>query len=304
MASSVAIAKPAAALDDAGMTTRSRALGAAVLWIGTAACGDDGASGPPGAAASGSGGAGGTTATSTSAAAGGAGGDGGTTGTSTATGGGGSPDSTSAGGGGSGGAGSTSTGSGGEGGGDPCEALGDDPLVAPSGFTMHEKTWEQAFYGYRYPLSGGPLAPIGSFTLRDEFPPTGPPIAGRYITIPFTPDGGNHKLEWALAQPIGAHGYPGRGASTIWVGVSTCKGDFRPADEAAGEPLLRDACRKFSIQSALFYGPTESSNVCELETGATYYLNVIFADPADGLSPTEHTCSGSEERCEGNFKHN
>ena len=187
-----------------------------------------------------------------------------------------------------------------------CTGISGD-LVKPAGFTQHFKTWPQAFYNYQYPLSGGPLAPVGSFTMRSEFPSTGPAIAGRYITIPFTPDGqGTHKLEWALAQPIGSpiNYNPARGADRVFVTLSTCMGDFRLENNQSSDPLLWDDCRKSLQQGAIYYAANGSNNVCQLTTGKTYFVNILFADPTDGLTTTEHTCGGANTRCEANFKHN
>src|SRR5690606_32540879 len=104
-----------------------------------------------------------------------------------------------------------------------------DPLVAPAGFIAHDVPWQQAFFGYQYPLSGGSLAASGSWPLRDIAPATGPPIAGRYICIPLVPDHRTHNLEWGLVQTTMV--YPlGRGASSVFVSISPCPGDLRAAD--------------------------------------------------------------------------
>ena len=59
------------------------------------------------------------------------------------------------------------------------------------------------------------------------------------------------------------------------------------------------------MQGSLHYGPAAvTSNVCALATGGTYYINILFADPRDGLTTDEHTCLDPEPRCEANFKHN
>ena len=177
-------------------------------------------------------------------------------------------------------------------------------LVAPAGFKAHDVAWEQAFNGYAYPLSGGPLAAIGSWTLRRSWPDTGPELPGRYLSIPLVPDGDSHKLEWTLVQFTTVYPFA-RSAESVFVSVSPCPGDFRVADEASSDPFERRACRKISMQGALYYGPqAATSNVCVLETGREHYINVLFADPRDGLTTSEHSCAGEEPRCEANFKHN
>lgn len=179
------------------------------------------------------------------------------------------------------------------------------PLVKPTGFTMYEKTWPQAFYGNAYPSTGAPLAPVGSFTLKSSGN-TGPAIAGKYITVPFTSATGVFKANWLQAQPIHENGYTfSRPAANVYVTISTCRGDFRLPDNGASDPLLKSACRKKSSSTSIFYSGTSfGSSSCAIEVGKQYYINFLFADPWDGLTTTEDTCAGtSEDQCEVNFSH-
>jgi len=185
-----------------------------------------------------------------------------------------------------------------------CTGMTGHELVKPAGFTIYDKTWPQAFYGNQYPSTGAPLAPLGSFTLKGSGN-SGVPIAGRYISIPFVPGSGTYKINWLQVQPISDYSYgPARPAEKVYITLSTCRGDFRLPDNNAGDPLLRTACRKIHSSTSIFYSTSTSGfNTCGLQAGQQYYLNVMFADPFDGLTTTENTCLGGNTMCEVNFRH-
>lgn len=191
---------------------------------------------------------------------------------------------------------------------DYCESIAGDPLVRPEGFVEHLLTWEQAFYGHRYPSSGSPLAPMGSFTLRSGSD-NGPPIAGRYLSIAFTPSTGVYRLGWLQIQFIPEHGYivtpdgQTRVADNVYFTVSRCPGDFRLPDSASGDPALHQGCRKIRSAGAIFYSEASGFNVCPIEVGEPHYLNVLFADPRDGLTTTENTCGAGRDACEVMTRH-
>ena len=171
-----------------------------------------------------------------------------------------------------------------------------DPRNLPVGFTPHVTPWEQAFNGYSYPLSGGPLAAVGSWSLKRRND-SGPSMANRYLSIPFVADGRQHKIDWALVQPTYLYPYARQGDP--FVTISPCWGDFREANDLAPDAFLRKACRKGpQVQGSVFYGPT-GSNVCWLNAGQTYYLNIAFHD-----FDTGPTCRTDDGRCETNMKHN
>lgn len=178
------------------------------------------------------------------------------------------------------------------------------PLVKPAGFTAYDKPWAQAFFNNQYPSTGAPLAPLGSFTLKSAGN-SGVPIAGRYISIPFVPGNGTYKMNWLQVQPIQDYAYGfARPAQSVFMTLSTCRGDFRLPDNSAGDPLLRTACRKIHSSTSIFYSTMNSGfNTCGLQQGQQYYLNVMFADPTDGLTTTENTCLGGNTMCEVNFRH-
>jgi hypothetical protein len=178
----------------------------------------------------------------------------------------------------------------------------EDPLIAPAGFTRHQLTWEQMFLGASFPNTPSYLVPVGSWTLRSLAVATrGPAIAGRYLTVPFVPSTGrDYRISWLNAQTIMAAGYTNpRAADSVMVSISSCSGDFRRPNTFSTDPDLR-FCRSLSNTGVLSFG-TNTSSFCRLTPGQTYWLNIAFANPAGGLTTTEHTCSGTEIRCEANF---
>lgn len=185
-----------------------------------------------------------------------------------------------------------------------CTGMTGHELVKPAGFTAYDRTWTQAFFGYQYPSTGAPLAPLGSFTLKSSGN-TGLPAAGRYISIPFVPESGVYKINWLQVQPIQDYSYgPARPADFVYMTLSTCRGDFRLPDNGAADPLLHARCRKMHSSTSIFYKTgAPGFNSCGLQAGQQYYLNVMFADPFDGLTTTENTCSAGNSMCEVNFRH-
>lgn len=80
-----------------------------------------------------------------------------------------------------------------------------------------------------------------------------------------------------------------RGAQFRYVAVSTCPTDFRPGNAASPDPTMQPACRGYAGEGdfmALNFGPP-IEGVCNLDPTRTYYLNVIFDDPADGFNALE-----------------
>lgn len=196
-----------------------------------------------------------------------------------------------------------------------CEGM-TGPLVKPSGFTGSTVPWDQAFR-YRswtssafsfpeYPAIGSSLAPTGSFTLRSSTgTDQGPPIVGKWIAIPFTAASGVYFFNWLDPQPIPERAYgPSRAASSVYMTLSTCKGDFRLPDNSASDPLLKAVCRKQAGSATITYSASQFGGLsCPLQMGRQYYLNVLFANPSDGLTPTEHTCLDGKTACDVNLRH-
>lgn len=186
-----------------------------------------------------------------------------------------------------------------------CTITSSDPLFQPSSFVSHVLDWEEVFYGNSFPvIKSGGLAPVGSFTFRSPSQPSGIPIAGNYISVPFVPAAGtNYKVEWYRAQAITARNYRiARPADSVYVTISPCAGDFRLRSFAVpNTDALHPNCRTHTQDGTLFYGTTGGAAQCALQPGQTYFLNIIFADPGGGLSPVENTCADGSSYCDANF---
>src|SRR5690606_28483040 len=87
---------------------------------------------------------------------------------------------------------------------DPC---GGAPNIRPAAFVRAQVPWSKMFYGQQFPRTPSFLTPVGSWTLRSSSN-SGPPIRGKYLTVPFTPSAGqNYRLSWLNTQAIWAAGY-------------------------------------------------------------------------------------------------
>jgi len=185
-----------------------------------------------------------------------------------------------------------------------CDITSTDPLFTPAGFTEHRVPWSTAFYGSVYPATGGYLNPIGSVTMGKM------PVNGRYLAIEFKPAAGQGlSLAWEQAQAVAQHNYrTANPAGPVFLSISPCPGDFRlpvssptPASVEA-EDYLRPACRKFDQAGTIYLNTTKPSfNNCGIVPTRTYYLNVLFANPNDGLITSETTCLAGTS-CEANFQ--
>lgn len=187
---------------------------------------------------------------------------------------------------------------------DGCDITSSDPLFQPAGFTPHIVPWSDAFYGATFPNKPGYASPIGSTTINNA------DMNGRYISIPFVPAAGtSYSFTWVEAQPVTQLNYrTGRPAHLVYFTISPCAGDFRlesgtsaPAN-IADEDYARKACRKMSQSSSLYFNSTAPGfNSCGVQAGKTYYINMLFADPRDGLNTSENTCN-SGSKCETNVQ--
>lgn len=185
-----------------------------------------------------------------------------------------------------------------------CDIVSTDPLFTPDGFTQHIVSWSGAFYGSEYPSTGGYLNPIGSITINKL------PVNGRYLAIEFTPQSGQGlSLAWEQAQAVSQRSYRSPNpAGPVFIAVSPCPGDFRLAAAAAtpaaveDENYQRGACRKFNQAGTIYANTSKPAyNSCGLVPGRKYYLNLLFADPTDGLNTTETTCLVGNY-CDANFQ--
>lgn len=190
---------------------------------------------------------------------------------------------------------------------DPCF----DPLVAPVGWAHKSKTWVDAFSrpGYTatqgkatYPNSVGTPVPVPGYEWFTQF------RQGQYqfytkqhaVSIGFVAEANlTIDMTWDTAQSGPNYGTP-RPADSMTIRVSTCPWDFRPHYACARTSGL-DSMFLTSRTDGVFEG------ACPLVPGLDYFINVLMADPGDGLVPGEHTCSltaaNSAEGCDVQMRH-
>lgn len=116
------------------------------------------------------------------------------------------------------------------------------------------------------------------------------------------------RLSWLGAQGTLA---PSSVAGT-YITISKCPGDFRvptaaQVTEPNNPPTLNRGCRNIltfqGIPDQLMGGMQYAINAapnnthCALVYGETYFLNMMTANPLDGLQPNEHNCSDPFSRC-------
>lgn len=171
-------------------------------------------------------------------------------------------------------------------------SLPSDPQLQPSGWARTNKTWAAAWSTPNnlggtpvYPYSAGYLVPVGA-------------DRGGYTVIgPFTPNAGQIvKADWVIAQANGNSGYgTARPAESMYFAISPCPGDLRRPDVASSDPFLQLGCRRGGQEGSLIFhtlaGNPSNYQSCQLVAGQTYYMTVIAANPEDGLTLGEHTCS-------------
>jgi hypothetical protein len=195
-----------------------------------------------------------------------------------------------------------------------CDSFLSDPLFQPQGFTEVTRTWRQLWgWSNDYPIgrTGEPY-PIGSYTLNGNRynPPTD--LSGKYITVPFIATGGSYQFNWIQAKPVSAYGYqPARQTDQMYVTLTTCPGDFRltgsfqfTSPDPVNDPTFIRQCRNAVIsETSIYYGP-EGFGRCPTIPGKQYYLNIIFANPFDGLDPNENGCRNQiTGACETSWRH-
>jgi hypothetical protein len=174
----------------------------------------------------------------------------------------------------------------------------DDPLIMPAGRRVEDWSFTAAFAA----PDGYPLAYYPNSV--DYFVPVGARREG-ITSIRIDPDAvpiqRTVALTWTRVQPLPIDGYPTPLPATgMYFSLSRCRGDVRPAvPGAAGDAPLGVSCRGFTSEGTLYYSTGAGSvDVCKLPPGEPYWINVMPADPADGLAPGESTCeNASHARC-------
>lgn len=158
----------------------------------------------------------------------------------------------------------------------------------PTGWGRVNMTWAQLFT----PRDGNPV-PV--YPTSNGFPVPIGANKGQYVAASFTPLANQTvNMVWDRAQAKPTEGYStARPAAGMFISISPCPGDLRPADATGG--FLANGCRKFQNEGTLIYSTMSSlsqstSSACKLEAGKTYYINVLPANPYDGLTTNEHSC--------------
>jgi len=185
-------------------------------------------------------------------------------------------------------------------------------LFQPDGFEQRLLSWNQLFGpGSIYPTAAlSEPYPVGSYTLAGNVHSPAQTTRARYISVPIDGNGNNYKFEWIQAKPVAIYGYqPARPTDFKYVTISTCPGDFRitsafSAADPVNDPTLIQQCRNQVVaETGINYGPTGFGR-CRVESGKRYYLNIVFANPNDGLSPTETGCRDTFGGvCDTSWKH-
>ena len=185
-------------------------------------------------------------------------------------------------------------------------------LFQPAALAMQQRSWEQLWGpGFVYPngRTGEPY-PVGSWTLSGNVYSPAVSLRGKYITVPFVGDGRIHEFLWIQAKPVSSYRYqPTRPTDFMYVTISTCPGDFRlvgeyqtVAPDPVNDPTMVRQCRnRTAAETLITYGPSAG---CRVEAGRTYYLNIVFADPSDGLTADESGCRDTDSGvCETSWRH-
>jgi hypothetical protein len=179
------------------------------------------------------------------------------------------------------------------------EAPGADPcahLIQPEGWQRVSKTWVQTWSSADgspeavWPESVGFPVPVPGRTSSGFI------RKGQYLVVPFVPDADQSvTITWDTAQanPGQGYGLP-RPAYSMFIGISDTPGDFCVT-------FGFDPCSRVAGQDSLHWTtkPDASSAVCPLVAGQTYYMNVVMADPRDGLQPGEHSCTEAPNSADG-----
>lgn len=180
-----------------------------------------------------------------------------------------------------------------------------DPLLQPSNFTRHVRTWPQVFNGSVFPNTPSSAMPVGSYTVTLD-QGTSPPSAGMYLSIPVTLPV-NHRLRILTTYPTG--GFPSNyllpRSGNVFISLSPCAGDLRPTSPSAPDIYGR-ACRGLLGESTLTFSTRAGVGSCSVPAG-NYWINIMHADPSvPNFGPTFETCNplttqDPTAKCESNL---
>jgi hypothetical protein len=159
-----------------------------------------------------------------------------------------------------------------------------DPLVQPEGFAPLSMTWAKMWSS-----KAKPPVPQMQFPDSPGFPVGIGAGRGEYQATTFTP-GANMgaTLYFERHQAGASKGEPmGRPASSMFLSISPCAGDFR----------LRQGCALSTYSGSLVWTTrtaTPGPNACPLTAGTTYHLIVAPVDPSDGSIAGDYTCENPD----------
>jgi hypothetical protein len=185
------------------------------------------------------------------------------------------------------------------------------PPVCPSvplGWSVGEKSWEVAF-DYpnpsdirpdpTYPNSVGSPSPVPGYRSY----PYNWYTKGQIVAIPITPlPDKTVDMTWDTAQAQSGYGTP-RPSAGMFINISTCKWNAHPTPDPR--------CSIFGGAGSMFYTTRDATNTpaCPVDAGVQYYINVVMANPYDGLEPGEHSCQDNAQNtttyngCDVQMKH-
>jgi len=180
-----------------------------------------------------------------------------------------------------------------------------DPLLQPSNFTRHVRSWPQVFNGFTFPSTPSFAMPVGSFTVTGN-PATSPPSAGMYLSIPVTL-AANHALQILSTLATGTQqiGYNVSRPGNVFISLSPCAGDLRPTNASALDIFAR-SCRGSLGEGVIAFSTKPGVGSCSVPAG-DYWINIMHANPAQaGFGPTSESCNPLETQdpsasCESNI---
>jgi hypothetical protein len=175
----------------------------------------------------------------------------------------------------------------------------------PLGYTTGEKPWVQAFDFPGPNPNPPPVYPNGVSNPSpipgwQNYPSTWF-VKNQIVAIPITPlPNKTVDMTWDTAQA--QFGYPPRPADGMFVKISTCRWDVTPGADYR--------CEVFAGGASLFYTTRRPEfGACPVDAGVQYYINVVMANPYDGLKPLEHSCQDNAQNtttyngCDVQMKH-
>lgn len=156
----------------------------------------------------------------------------------------------------------------------------------PDGWVTKHKTWQAAFSSpsghlqANYPNGVGTPSPLPGY----EFYPSTKFLKGQIIAIEFIPlPDKTVDMTFDTAQSQFGYTQP-RPADGMFISISTCRWDVTPPEDPR--------CGVFASGASLFYTTRRPElGACPVDPGVPYYINVMMANPYDGLEVGEHSCS-------------